>query len=260
MHFAPTTKNKENLVRENVPAEQVLVTGNTDPRVAEIVGGDRRVVIVTAHRRENWGGGLTSIAAGVARVAQAHPDVQFVLPLHPNPRVRAELSPPLEPLDNVVLTEPLSYTGIARLLGRCELVITDSGGLQEEAPSLGKPVIVVRESTERTEGVEAGTLRLVGTDSDRIAVETSRLLDDRSAYVEMSEAANPYGDGQAAGRIVAALEYLYSSDRPVPIPFGPGFTRMAVLTAMGYDAWRQPLEDESIDESWEEHLPVLEEQ
>jgi UDP-N-acetylglucosamine 2-epimerase (non-hydrolysing) len=269
MHFAPTPKNEENLVRENVCADQVFVTGNTgidalqwaaglnvpirDPRVAEVVDGDGRVVLVTAHRRENWGGGLAGIAEGVARVAAQRPDVQFVLPMHPNPRVREELRPPLEPLANVLLAEPRSYTGMARLMGRCHVVLTDSGGIQEEAPSLGKPVLVTRESTERTEGVEAGTLRLVGTDPARIAFELERLLDDPAAYAAMAGADNPYGDGHAAERIVAALEHVRGEREP-PVPFGPGFTRSAILAASGYDAWQEPLEHEAVDEPWTHEL------
>jgi UDP-N-acetylglucosamine 2-epimerase (non-hydrolysing) len=270
MHFAPTGKNEENLVRENVPANQVFVTGNTgidalqwaagldvpirDPRVAELLERDDRIVLVTAHRRENWGGGLAGIAEGVGRVAKSHPDVRIVVPLHPNPRVRDEVAPALEPLPNVLLTEPLKYTTIARVLARCTLVITDSGGLQEEAPSLGKPVLVARESTERTEGVGAGTLRLVGTDPDHIELAAQRLLDDDDEYREMASAVNPYGDGRAAERIVAAHEHVLTGTNP-PTAFGAGYTRLAVLTALGYDAWLRPLEDESVDESWSEHLP-----
>lgn len=271
MHFAPTPRNEENLVRENVDGNQIFVTGNTgidalqwaaglrvpfrDPRVAELVDGEERIVVVTAHRRENWGGGLAAIAEGVARVARARPEVRFVVPVHPNPRVRAELVPLLEPLGNVLLTEPLRYSSMARLLGRCEIVITDSGGLQEEAPSLGKPVLVTRDSTERTEGVEAGTLRLVGTNPDRIAAAARRLLEDRTAYDAMAGVPNPYGDGSAAERIVAALEHVRTGAAS-PVPFGSGFTRSAVLAAAGYDAWLQPLEDETVDDSWSDHLPT----
>jgi UDP-N-acetylglucosamine 2-epimerase (non-hydrolysing) len=265
VHLAPTAKNEENLVRENVSADQVFVTGNTgidalhwaagldvpiaDPAVAELVESDHRIVLVTAHRRENWGGGLAGIAEGIARVAASHPDVRFVLPMHPNPAVRAELRPPLEPLANVLLVEPLRYTSMAKLLARCELVITDSGGLQEEAPSLGKPVLVARESTERTEGVEAGTLRLVGTDPARIAHETERLLDDADAHAAMADAENPYGDGRAAERMVAMFMHLHGHGPP-PVPFGPGYTRSAILAASGYDAWFQPLAEETVEESW----------
>ena len=265
MHLAPTAKNEENLVRENVNADQVFVTGNTgidalhwaagldvpiaNPRVAELVAGDDRIVVVTAHRRENWGGGLAGIAEGVARVATSHPDVKFVLPMHPNPAVRGELRPALEPLANVLLVEPLRYTSMAKLIARCEFVITDSGGLQEEAPSLNKPVLVARESTERTEGVEAGTLLLVGTDPARIAHEATRLLDDPAPYAAMANADNPYGDGNAAERIVEMFVHLHGHGPP-PVPFGPGYTRSAVLAAAGYDAWWQPLEDEEDEPSW----------
>jgi UDP-N-acetylglucosamine 2-epimerase (non-hydrolysing) len=142
---------------------------------------------------------------------------------------------------------------MARLLGRCELVITDSGGLQEEAPSLNKPVLVTRESTERTEGVHAGTLKLVGTDPDRIADETRRLLDDPVAYPAMANAENPYGDGRAAERIVAQMEHLVSGTNP-PTPCGSGYSRSAILRAAGADAWWDTRSDEPAEERWEEHL------
>jgi UDP-N-acetylglucosamine 2-epimerase (non-hydrolysing) len=273
VHFAPTAKNEENLVRENIPADQVVVTGNTgidalrwaagldvpfrDQRVGELVASDDRIVLLTAHRRENWGGGLAAIGEGVARVAHAHPDVRFIVPVHPNPLVRAELTPALEPLANVLLTEPLRYTTMARVLARCEFVITDSGGLQEEAPSLDKPVLVTRDTTERTEGVEAGTLRLVGANADRIAAAAHRLLEDEVAYRRMADAVNPYGDGRASERIVAQLEHILTGENP-PAPFGPGYTRAAVLAAAGYDTWLEPLEEEIPDESWHEHLPLIE--
>jgi UDP-N-acetylglucosamine 2-epimerase (non-hydrolysing) len=269
LHFAPTAKNEENLVRESVPTDQVFVTGNTgidalqwaagldvafpDPRLAEIIDGDARMVLVTAHRRENWGGGLAGIADGVARVATRRPDLLFVLPMHPNPRVREQLRPALEPLANVRLVEPLSYTAMARLMSRCDVVLTDSGGIQEEAPSLGKPVLVARESTERTEGVEAGTLRLVGTNPERVAFELERLLDDPAAYAAMAGADNPYGDGHASERIVSALEFVRGNREP-PVPFGPGITRSAVLAASGYDAWQEPLEDQVVEEPWTHEL------
>ncbi|HEY1276561.1 MAG TPA: UDP-N-acetylglucosamine 2-epimerase (non-hydrolyzing) [Thermoleophilaceae bacterium] len=249
-HLAPTPKNEENLVRENISSSQIFVTGNTgvdalqwaagldvpfrDPRVGELHDTDARIVLVTAHRRENWGGGLAGIAEGVARLARSHPDTQFLVPRHPNPSVRAELSPPLEPLENVLLTETMRYTGMARMLRRCHFVITDSGGLQEEAPSLDKPVLVTRDTTERTEGVEAGTLRLVGCDPDRIEAQGARLLDDPRAYARMASAENPYGDGRAAQRIVAALLHVAEGGAG-PSPFGTGYTRLAVLEAAGYE-------------------------
>jgi UDP-N-acetylglucosamine 2-epimerase (non-hydrolysing) len=249
MHFAPTSANLENLVRENIPVDRVFVTGNTgidalhwasridvkfaNPELQAVHDSDARVVVVTAHRRENWGDGLRGIAAGVARLARDHRDDRFVLPVHPNPRVREVLTEGLTGLDNVLLTEPLGYATFARLLGRAHLVITDSGGIQEEAPSLGKPVLVTRETTERTEGLEAGTLRLVGTDPDLIHAEASLLLDNASAYARMAAAPNPYGDGRAAHRIVAALEHILLGSEP-PTQFGPGYNRTAVEIAAGF--------------------------
>ena len=240
----------QNLVRENVPVGQIFVTGNTgidalrwasgidvrfaNPLLQELHDGNRRMIVVTAHRRENWGSGLTGIAEGVRRLASAEPDVDVVLPLHPNPLVRDTLAAELGELDNVLLTEPLGYATFARLLARAHIVITDSGGIQEEAPSLGKPVLVVRETTERTEGVEAGTLRLVGTDPDLIFDEASRLLNDPIAYAEMAEAPNPYGDGLAADRIVRALEHVLLGGE-APQPFGPGYSRAEIARAVGFD-------------------------
>jgi UDP-N-acetylglucosamine 2-epimerase (non-hydrolysing) len=254
-HFAPTATNQENLIRENIPEHQIFVTGNTgidalrwaseveapfpDPAVAALYDGDQRVVVVTAHRRENWENGLEGVATGVARLAASHPDIRFVAPLHPNPLVHERLGEPLTGLDNVLLTEPMGYAAFARMLGRCDLVITDSGGIQEEAPSLGKPVLVARESTERTEGVDAGTLSLVGTNPDRIEAEGERLLDDPDAYRLMAEAHNPYGDGRAAERIVAALDHLRWGGEP-PQQFGSGYEREAVLLAAGYEGRLDP--------------------
>jgi UDP-N-acetylglucosamine 2-epimerase (non-hydrolysing) len=257
MHFAPTFSNLESLVRENVPVNQVFVTGNTgidalqwasqldvpygDPALQELHDGDARIVVVTAHRRENWETGLDGIAAGVAKLARAHEDVRFVVPLHPNPIVGEKLGMPLRDLPNVLLTKPLGYARFARLLGRCHMVITDSGGIQEEAPSLGKPVLVTRETTERNEGVEEGTLLLVGTDPERIYAEGERLLTDRLAYAEMSGAQNPYGDGKAAQRIVGALENLVFGGDP-PEPFGSGYSRRGIGEAAGLGGQLEPVE------------------
>lgn len=248
MHFAPTYTNLENLTHENVPMGQTFVTGNTgidalmwaaslntpflDDRVDELVASERRFVVVTAHRRENWGDGLKGISEGVRRLAERFPDRTFVIPLHPNPLVREGMGKPLEDLANVLLTEPLEYTSFARLLANCELVLTDSGGIQEEAPSLNKPVLVARESTERGEGVNAGTLKLVGTDPDAIEREGAELLSNPAAYAEMANSINPYGDGFAAERIVKALEYILTGQSP-PIPFGPGFDRQEIAAAAG---------------------------
>jgi UDP-N-acetylglucosamine 2-epimerase (non-hydrolysing) len=271
MHFAPTSENLGNLVRENIPVEQVFVTGNTgidalrwssemevrfaNPELQALCDSDRRIVVVTAHRRENWGDGLRGIAEGVARVADRHPEIGVVLPVHPNPRVREVLTERLQGLDNVLLTDPLGYATFSRLLGRAHLVITDSGGIQEEAPSLGKPVLVTRETTERTEGLAAGTLRLVGTDPRVIFDEAHKLLTNETAYREMSEAENPYGDGHAAERIVACLEHLLLGTNP-PTQFGTGYSRAAVAIAagmrsgrgVGVEALRQAIDEAALVE------------
>ena len=267
MHFAPTSANLENLVRENIPVEQVFVTGNTgidalrwssgidvrfaNPDLQALHDSDRRIVVVTAHRRENWGDGLRGIAEGIARLADHHADVSFVLPVHPNPRVREVLTERLVGLENVLLTEPLGYATFARLLGRAHIVITDSGGIQEEAPSLDRPVLVTRETTERTEGLAAGTLRLVGTNSGVIFDEATRLLESDAAYREMAEAENPYGDGHAAERIVGALEHLLTGTDP-PTQFGTGYSRAAVALAAGLRSGRGVAEEQlrtAIDEA-----------
>lgn len=254
LHFAPTPRNLESLVHENIPVDQVFVTGNTgidalrwasslgvmpdDPALRALCEGDERFVVVTAHRRESWHHGLSGIAEGVARLARAHEDTTFVVPLHPNPIVREKLGEPLRGIANVLLCEPVSYAPFATLLGRCHLVITDSGGIQEEAPALDKPVLVTREETERAEGVDAGTLRLVGTRPDAIFAEGDRLLTDPAAYAHMATAENPYGDGRAAERIIAACEHLVRGG-VAPTPFGSGYSRRAVIRATGFDT---PLE------------------
>ena len=246
LHLAPTATNQENLVRENVPIKQIYVTGNSaidalhwasglevpfaNPDVQRVFDSSRRIVLVTAHRRENWGDGLRGIGEAIARLAGSHPEVAFIVPLHPNPRVRSSLRPLLGSLANVLLCEPVSYGEFARLLARCTLVITDSGGIQEEAPALDKPVLVTREITERVEGIDAGTLELVGTDPDRIVASAERLLTDAAAYAAMARARNPYGDGQSSARIVAALNYLLAGG-VAPAPFGSSLDRRAVLAA-----------------------------
>ncbi|MGZ8676253.1 MAG: non-hydrolyzing UDP-N-acetylglucosamine 2-epimerase [Solirubrobacterales bacterium] len=250
LHFAPTWANLESLIHEDIPVNQIFVTGNTgvdalrwasklevrfaNEKLNELYDSDRRVVVVTAHRRENWGDGLTGIAEGVARLAQAHEDVTFVLPVHPNPAVADVLRGGLDQIDNVILCDPLGYATFAKLLGRAHLVITDSGGIQEEAPSLDKPVLVMRDRTERREGLEAGTLKLVGTDPDRIFLEGDRLLADDDAHAQMAKARNPYGDGHAADRIVAALEFMLIGGQ-APTQFGPGFSRSAVVASTGLE-------------------------
>ena len=224
LHCAPTPTAREALLRENVAADSVHVTGNTvidalhwvtrrieqDPQLASGLGdiekrfAGRRIIGVTSHRRENFGEGMSAIANAVRRIS-SRDDVGVIFPVHLNPNVRSVMQAALGDLDNVALIEPLDYPHFARLLDICHLMLTDSGGVQEEAPALGKPVLVMRETTERPEGVAAGTARLVGTESDTIVRECQRLLDDESAYAEMARAHNPFGDGGSAGRIADLL-------------------------------------------------------
>ena len=224
LHFAPTEVSANTLIAEQVNAGRVHVTGNTvidalhwvteriaaDPALAsglaeiEARFAGKRIIGVTSHRRENFGGGLENIAEAVRQIA-ARPDVAVVFPVHPNPNVRRVMDAALAGLDNVALIEPLDYPNFARLLGLAEIMLTDSGGVQEEAPALGKPVLVMRETTERPEGVTAGTAKLVGTDTRTIVTELFNLLDDKAAYENMARAHNPFGDGHAAQRIVELL-------------------------------------------------------
>lgn len=220
LHFAPTDTAAAALRAENVPADRIHITGNTvidallatrarideepslaaglDPLLARFA--DKRIIAVTSHRRENFGDGMKAIADAIAGIA-ARDDIAVVFPIHPNPQVRGSMEPILGGLANVALIDPLDYPHFVRLLGASTLVLTDSGGIQEEAPSFGKPVLVMRETTERPEGIEAGTARLVGTDKNRIVSEIFSLLDDEGAYDAMARAHNPFGDGRAAERI-----------------------------------------------------------
>ena len=224
LHFAPTGVSEAALLAENVSPERIHVTGNTVidalhwvgariEEAPELVSGraelearfaGKRIIGVTSHRRENFGGGLEAIAEAVRQIA-ARDDVAVIFPVHPNPNVRKVMDAALAGLANVALIEPLDYPHFAHLLGLAEIMLTDSGGVQEEAPALGKPVLVMRETTERPEGVSAGTARLVGTDTARIVSEIFRLLDDSSAYESMARAHNPFGDGHAARRIVELI-------------------------------------------------------
>jgi UDP-N-acetylglucosamine 2-epimerase (non-hydrolysing) len=224
LHFAPTEVSAAALRAENVDPARVHVTGNTvidalhwvtariaaEPALAagladlEARFAGKRIVGVTSHRRENFGGGLESIAEAVRQIAQ-RPDVAVIFPVHLNPNVRAVMHGALAGLANVALIEPLDYPHFARLLSLAEIMLTDSGGVQEEAPALGKPVLVMRETTERPEGVTAGTAKLVGADTARIVTEISTLLDDNTAYEAMARAHNPFGDGTAAQKIVEIL-------------------------------------------------------
>lgn len=221
-HWAPTRSAAEALVRNGVDPVTIRVTGNTvidalhwmaerlatepglardlDPVLARMAG--RRMILVTMHRRENWDGGLVRVARALLRIV-ARGDVSVLLPLHANPAIRDTIGPILAGHPAIVNVPALDYPCFVRAMQACTLVLTDSGGVQEEAPALGKPVLVLRDTTERPEGVAAGTARLVGTDPDRIVTEVARLLDDPAAYAAMARAHSPYGDGRAAARIAA---------------------------------------------------------
>ncbi len=226
-HFAPTNTAKSNLLKENTAAENIYVTGNTvidalldvssqltqyDPALwapglptqvsSAIVNRPSKMVLITGHRRENFGQGFLDFCTALKTIAQAHPDWLLVYPVHLNPNVQKPVNESLAGVNNVILIDPQDYLPFVWLLNQCDLVITDSGGIQEEAPSLGKPVLVTREVTERPEAVEAGTVKLVGTSIDKIVGNTLEILTNESVYQAMSNAHNPYGDGKAASRIV----------------------------------------------------------
>ncbi len=222
LHFAPTQKARQHLLAEGVPEARIVVTGNPvidalyqvvampcDLRqgaLADVPWGERRLILVTAHRRENFGRGIEQICLALRDLAERYDgDVHIVYPVHLNPNVDGPVRQWLGGVPNITLTPPLDYLTLAHVMQRATLVLTDSGGIQEEAPGLGKPVLVLRETTERPEAVEAGTVKLVGTDRARIVAEAACLLDDPSAYAAMARAINPYGDGHAAPRIAEAL-------------------------------------------------------
>lgn len=239
-HFSPTPLSRENLLRENIPGERILVTGNTVIDALYMVverintdhnlrkslekgllqagydtsrlEGGRRLVLITGHRRENFGTGFINICEAIKELTRRFPEVDFVYPMHLNPNVRQPIhkvfGDSLQGLGNMFFIEPLEYLSFVLLMERSCLVLTDSGGIQEEAPGLGKPVLVMRDTTERPEAVEAGTVRLVGTDYGRITSEVSALLNDSAVYESMSKAVNPYGDGQACPRIVGFIDKI----------------------------------------------------
>lgn len=225
LHLAPTLGNKTNLVAEGIDPASIVVTGNTvvdallqaverstdygDPALADLDSDPRRVVLVTAHRRESWGEGHAAIARALAEIASTEPDVLVVFPIHRNPIVRDAIVPALDHLPNVRIVEPLAYGGLVKLMQRADVILTDSGGIQEEGPSLGKPVLVLRDTTERPEAVVAGTVRLVGTEESNIVGATRTLLHDENAYRSMANAVNPYGDGRAAERTLAAMAHYF---------------------------------------------------
>jgi UDP-N-acetylglucosamine 2-epimerase (non-hydrolysing) len=226
MHFAATEQAASHLRREGVPDPDITVTGNTaidavlyvkdglergDLQAPEMPGLDasRKLILVTAHRRESFGEGFERICAALAELAR-RTDVQLVYPVHPNPNVQEPVNRHLAGVPNILLVDPLSYVPFVDLMRRAYLLITDSGGVQEEGPSLGKPILVLRDKTERPEAVEAGTVRLVGTDSRLIVQQAIRLLDDRKAYQAMARVHNPYGDGRASDRIANAIRTFFS--------------------------------------------------
>ena len=226
LHFAPTETAKKNLLKEGVPVERIIVTGNTvvdallktvkqgytfdDLALNKALESEKRIILVTTHRRENLGEPMRQVYRALRDVLEAHPDTVAVFPVHKNPKVRDVVEAELGGHDRVVLIEPLDYEPFANLLNHSALILTDSGGIQEEAPSLGKPVLVLRDTTERPEAVGAGTVRLVGTDQDTVYQAAHDLLSDEKAYLDMSTASNPYGDGTAAVQIVEAIEKYFS--------------------------------------------------
>lgn len=225
LHLAPTQTSKQNLLAEALPEANIVVTGNTvidallhtvekqlpfsDPQLEAIASSGRKVLLVTTHRRENQGEAMQGVGRALARIADAEPDLVIVLPVHRNPVVREAVLPALKGRPNVFVTEPLAYGEFTRMLSVADVVLTDSGGVQEEAPSLGKPVLVMRDNTERPEAVHAGTVKLIGTDENRIVTEVDALLNSPAAYAAMANAVNPYGDGHAAKRTLAAIEQMF---------------------------------------------------
>ena len=235
LHLAPTLTCRQNLLDEGIAPQAIVVTGNSvidallwavnkgapygDPLLDRLDLDTRPVLLVTAHRRESWGPPMEGIGRALGRLAVSEPDLTIVVPMHMDPTVRAALLPPLRGRGNVLVTEPLPYGGFCRLMNRATIVLTDSGGLQEEAPTLGKPVLVMRDTTERGEAVACGTARLVGTDEERVVNSVRSLLHDDFAYRTMANAVNPYGDGHAADRTVEALEHFFAG-APAPAVAG----------------------------------------
>jgi len=226
-HFSPTEGSKQNLLKEGVKEEQVAVTGNTvidalqsvvnqDPAVGVDLDDSKRLILVTAHRRENFGNPLKEICRAVLTIVEKNEDVQVLFPVHPNPHVQSIASEMLGDSPQIVLCQPLDYLPFVAAMQRAHLILTDSGGVQEEAPALGKPVLVLRRETERPEAVEAGVVRLVGSDYEEIVEQTQHLLDDENAYRKMARGISPYGDGHAAERIVKIInDHFDCASEPV---------------------------------------------
>ena len=220
LHFAPTEKARENLLKENGPADNIVVTGNSiidalqwvvkqpynlEKSPLKNIPFEKKIILVTAHRRENFGKPIREICSALKEIAKTFENVHLVYPVHLNPRIYKPVHEMLDGIYNITLLQPLDYQSLVHLISQSYMVLTDSGGIQEEVPSFGKPVLVLRNTTERREGIEIGTAKLIGTNHERIVAETFRLLNDSGAYQSMACAVNPYGDGHAAERIVQAL-------------------------------------------------------
>lgn len=238
LHFAPTQTNYNNLIREGVHPDTIHITGNTaidalrttilqdytfdDPTLKKLNFSGKRVITVTAHRRENLGKPLENVFHALEVIVQKYPDVEIVYPVHLNPAVQEPAKAILGEIDRVHLIHPIQVQDMHNLMSRSYLVLTDSGGLQEEAPSLGKPVLVARNETERPEAVQAGTVKVIGTELDRVVQETSLLLEDFNEYQKMARSINPYGDGHASERILEAIRYHFQLTDKRPEPFQTG--------------------------------------
>jgi len=235
-HFAPTESNYKNLINEGVAEDSIFITGNTviDALLQVIKENysfeidllnkldyeNKRVIVMTCHRRENWGEPMENIFKAIEEIAKKYRDVEIVYPIHMNPSIRTLANSILAGIDNIHLIEPLDYEPFANLLNKAYLIVTDSGGIQEEAPALGKPILVLREETERPEAVEAGTVRVVGVNQEKIASEIAELLENKESYRKMANAVNPYGDGRACERIVQTLLHKYGYTAEKPQSFG----------------------------------------
>ena len=235
LHFAPTLKARDALLQEGIGADYIFITGNTvidalhlameqpfslDFEISRAFRENKRVILLTTHRRENLGSPLQDVYMALRHVLSSHPDVGVVFPVHKNPAVRREVAKVLTGIERVYLTEPLDYLPFINVMKNAYLVLTDSGGIQEEAPALGKPVLVLREVTERPEAIAYGTARLIGTDGKRVEEEVNLLLDNEEEYLQMANAVNPYGDGRAAERIIQAI-YAYFGIGDKPEDFSP---------------------------------------
>ena len=225
LNFAPTSTSEANLLAENVPPESIFVTGNTvidalhhtvrddfdfqEESLKDVDFQNKRIILVTTHRRENLGEPMRHVYKALKQLTEEFDDVEVVFPVHKNPKVREVVNEELGGLAKVHLIDPLDYEPFANLMHRAHLILTDSGGVQEESPALGKPVLVLRDTTERPEAVDAGTVKLIGTDRERVYEEAKKLLTDKAEYSRMAESVNPYGDGKAAARIIQAILYHY---------------------------------------------------